>query len=413
MLSMDSRIAIVGASLAGINAARTLRNEGHTGPILVVDADPDRPYDRPPLSKQILTGEWEPDKILLPAAKEDLGLDLRLGVRAKAVDLGDRHLTLESSTGGLETVDFDALVIATGAAARRLPDTAGVSGVHVVRTLADSLALRAELDAGPSRVVVIGAGFIGGEVASSCRKRGLDVTLVEALPLPLERILGPEMGRVCAEVHIRNGVDLRLGTGVLQLETDIVDGTERVVGVTLSDGTTVAAEVVVVGIGVSVNTEWLEGSGLDLDDGVVCDDTLLAAPGVVAAGDIARYPSHRFGRMLRVEHWETAIAGGEAAARRLLAEATGRSPTTFDPVPWFWSDQYDRKIQLAGRPMPTDECVIVHGSTEEMRFVALYGDGDRLTGVLGMNRPRHVVQLRAAFDEGLSFSETRERAAAL
>ena len=410
---MNSTTVIVGASLAGINAARTLRLQGQEGPIIVVDADPERPYDRPPLSKQMLTGEWEPEKILLPAGKEDLGLDFRLGVRAKAVDLSARQITLEGSGGQMETTAFDSLVIASGASARRLPDSAGIAGVHVVRTLADSLALREELDAGPSRVVVVGAGFIGAEVASSCRKRGLDVTLVEAMPLPLERILGAEIGRVCAQVHIENGVDLRLGTGVLQLETETVDGVEKVVGVALTDGTTVAAEVLVVGIGVTLNTEWLEGSGLTLEDGVVCDNTLLAAPGVVAAGDIARYPSARFGRMLRVEHWETAIAGGEAAARRLLAEASGDTPAVFDPIPWFWSDQYDRKIQLAGRPMPTDQCVVVHGSTDEFRFVALYGDGDRLTGVLGMNRPRHVVQLRAIFEEGASFSEACERAATL
>ena len=410
---MNSTTVIVGASLAGINAARTLRLGGHTGSIIVVDADPERPYDRPPLSKQMLTGEWEPEKILLPAGKEDLDLDFRLGVRAKAVDLTSRQITLEGAGGLVEDTSFDSLVIASGAAARRLPEAAGIAGIHVVRTLADSLALREELDAGPSRVVVIGAGFIGAEVASSCRKRGLEVTLVEAMPLPLERILGVEMGKVCAQVHIENGVDLRLGTGVLQFETATVDGVERVVGVGLTDGTTVAAEVVVVGIGVTLTTDWLEGSGLTLDDGVVCDNTLLAAPGVVAAGDIARYPSARFGRMLRVEHWETAIAGGEAAARRLLAEASGETPAVFDPIPWFWSDQYDRKIQLAGRPQPTDQCVVVHGSTDEFRFVALYGDGDRLTGVLGMNRPRHVVQLRALFEDGASFAEACERAATL
>jgi 3-phenylpropionate/trans-cinnamate dioxygenase ferredoxin reductase subunit len=410
---MNSTTVIVGASLAGINAARTLRLQGHAGSIIVVDADSERPYDRPPLSKQMLTGEWEPEKILLPAGKEDLDLEFRLGVRAKAVDLGARQITLEGADGTVANTAFDSLVIASGASARRLPDSAGIAGVHVVRTLADSLALRAELEAGPSRVVVIGAGFIGAEVASSCRKRGIEVTLVEAMPLPLERILGAEMGRVCAQVHIENGVDLRLGTGVLQLETETVDGVEKIVGVALTDGTTVATEIVVVGIGVTLNVDWLEGSGLTLDDGVVCDNTLLAAPGVVAAGDIARYPSARFGRMLRVEHWETAIAGGEAAARRLLAEARGETPVVFDPIPWFWSDQYDRKIQLAGRPMPTDTCVVVHGSTDEFRFVALYGDGDRLTGVLGMNRPRHVVQLRALFEEGASFSEACERAATL
>jgi len=410
---MNSTTVIVGASLAGINAARTLRLQGHTGSIIVVDADSERPYDRPPLSKQMLTGEWEPEKILLPAGKEDLDLEFRLGVRAKAVDLRARQITLEGADGTVANTAFDSLVIASGASARRLPDSAGIAGVHVVRTLADSLALRTELEAGPSRVVVIGAGFIGAEVASSCRKRGIEVTLVEAMPLPLERILGADMGRVCAQVYIENGVDLRLGTGVLQLETETVDGVEKVVGVALTDGTSVATEVVVVGIGVTLNIDWLEGSGLTLDDGVVCDNTLLAAPGVVAAGDIARYPSARFGRMLRVEHWETAIAGGEAAARRLLAEASGETPVVFDPIPWFWSDQYDRKIQLAGRPMPTDTCVVVHGSTEEFRFVALYGDGDRLTGVLGMNRPRHVVQLRALFEEGASFSEACERAATL
>ena len=410
---MNSTSVIVGASLAGINAARTLRLQGHTGSVIVVDADSERPYDRPPLSKQMLTGEWEPEKILLPAGKEDLDLEFRLGVRAKAVDLAAREITLEGVDGTVANTAFDSLVIASGASARRLPDTAGIAGVNVVRTLADSLALRAELEAGPSRVVVIGAGFIGAEVASSCRKRGIEVTLVEAMPLPLERILGAEMGQVCAQVHIENGVDLRLGTGVLQLETEIVDGVEKVVGVALTDGTSVATEIVVVGIGVTLNIDWLEGSGLTLDDGVVCDNTLLAAPGVVAAGDIARYPSARFGRMLRVEHWETAIAGGEAAARRLLAEARGETPVVFDPIPWFWSDQYDRKIQLAGRPMPTDTCVVVHGSTDEFRFVALYGDGDRLTGVLGMNRPRHVVQLRAIFEEGASFSEACERAATL
>lgn len=410
---MNSTTVVVGASLAGLHAARALRLGGQTGSIIVVDADPERPYDRPPLSKQVLTGEWDPEKILLPAGKEDLGLDFRLGTRASSLDLGSRLLTVDGPAGHSESISFDSLVIASGAAARRLPNSEGIAGVHVVRTLADSLALRAELDANPSRVVVIGAGFIGGEVTSSCRKRGLEVTLVEALPLPLERILGAEMGAVCAEVHIQNGVDLRLATSVSKLETVVVDGVERVVGVSLTDGTTVEAEVVVVGIGVTLNTGWLEGSGITLDDGVVCDNTLLAAPGVVAAGDIARYPSARFGRMLRIEHWETAIAGGEAAAKRLLAEASGEAPAVFDPVPWFWSDQYDRKIQLAGRPMPTDECVVVHGSTEDFRFVALYGDGDRFTGVLGMNRPRHVIQLRALLEEGASFSEARERAATL
>ena len=275
------------------------------------------------------------------------------------------------------------------------------------------LAVRGALDAGAESIVVVGAGFIGAEVAASCRERGLDVTVVEALPVPLERALGAEMGSVCARLHDHHGVDLRLGTGVEGFETDAApDGARRVRGVALSDGTTVPADLVVVGIGVDVNTGWLEGSGLTLDDGVLTDATLLAAPGVVAAGDIARYPSARFDQLLRVEHWEHAVSGGEAAARRLLAEQRGSTPAVFDPVPWFWSDQYDRKIQLAGRPGPGDEVVVVHGSTEEFRFVALYRRDDRLVGVLGMNRPRHVMQLRALLEEHATWDDALERAAA-
>ena len=402
---------VVGASLAGIHAARTLRLGGHDGPIVVVDADPDAPYDKPPLSKQILAGSLEPDRIVLPAIGEGLDLDLRLGLRAVSLDLGERVVGFDDGRGPVAHA-FDQLVIATGASARRLPGTEHIEGVHVLRTLHDALALRAELDAGPSRVAVIGAGFIGAEVAATCRGRGLDVTLVEALDVPLERILGVEMGRVCARVHEQNGVDLRLGCGVERIDTVEVEGAARVVGVTLTDGSSIPAEVVVVGIGVRLNVDWLEGSGLDVDDGVVCDASLRAAPGVVAAGDLARYPSARFGRPLRIEHWETAIQSGESAARTLLADRAGETAPVHDPVPWFWSDQYDRKIQLAGRPSPDDECVVVHGSTDDLRFVALYGNGDTLTGVLGMNRPRHVVQLRMAMEEGVSFSEARERASA-
>jgi 3-phenylpropionate/trans-cinnamate dioxygenase ferredoxin reductase subunit len=358
----------------------------------------------------VLSQGWEPEKLTLPAATEDLALDLRLGVRATGLDLDRRVVSVQDG----DDLGFDTLVLATGASARWIPGTQGVAGVHVVRTLDDAMALRDELEAGPARVVVVGAGFIGAEVAASARSLDLEVTLVEALPVPLERVLGREMGEVCARVHAEHGVDLRLGVGVDHLETvDADDGGRRVVGVALADGTTVDCEVVVIGIGVSVNTGWLEGSGLTLDDGVVCDETLVAAPGVVAAGDIARYPSGRFGQLLRVEHWEHAIQGGEAAAKRLLADARGEAPGRFDPVPWFWSDQYDRKIQLAGRPAPDDEVRVVVGSTEELRFVALYGRDDRVVGVLGMNRPRHVVQLRRLVEEGASFGVALERAAEL
>ena len=407
---MTSTAVVVGASLAGMHAARTLRLEGHEGEIIVLDPDLRAQYDRPPLSKQFLAEDLDPDRIMLQSAKEDLGLDVRLGTRATALDLTEHRISTQHVDGTLSSLQYDSLVISTGASARRLPDTAGVAGVHVVRTVDDSLALRADLDADPRRVVVIGAGFIGGEVAATCRGRGLEVTLVEAMPVPLERALGAAMGEVCARVHIEHGVDVRLGTGVEGLKTVQIDGRERVVGVHLTDGTLVEADVVVVGIGVTVNTGWLEGSGLTLDDGIVCDDTLLAAPGVVAAGDIARYHSRRFDRSFRIEHWEHAIAGGEAAARRLLAEQRGEAPTVFDPVPWFWSDQYDRKIQLSGRPEATDIARVVHGSVDEFRFVTMYGREGRLVGVLGMNRPRHVIQLRGLIEEGASFDDACARA---
>jgi 3-phenylpropionate/trans-cinnamate dioxygenase ferredoxin reductase component len=410
---MTDSIVIVGASLAGLHAARTLRHEGFTGRISVVDADPHTPYDRPPLSKQVLAGEWDIERIVLPAATEDLDLDWHLDTRATGLDRETGQVLVEGPGGVPGSIAYDQLVLATGAAARRLPGTEGIDGIHVLRSLDDAVAVRSALDAGARRVVVIGAGFIGAEVAATCRGRGLDVTVVEALPVPLERALGAEMGAVCARLHEEHGVDVRLGSGVDHFTTETRDDRPHVTGVVLADGSTVEADVVVVGIGVAVNTGWLEGSGLALDDGVVCDETLLAAPGIVAAGDLARYPSARFDQVLRVEHWEHAVRGGEAAALRLLAEQQGATPEVFDPVPWFWSDQYDRKIQLAGRPGPDDEVAVVHGATAEFRFVALYRRGDRLVGVLGMNRPRHVIQLRALLEEQASWDAALVRAGEL
>jgi NADPH-dependent 2,4-dienoyl-CoA reductase/sulfur reductase-like enzyme len=409
MSSLES-VAIVGASLAGMHAAHTLRREGFDGRVTVIDADPNTPYDKPPLSKQVLQGEWDVDRITLAAAKEDLGLDWRLGHRATSLDLTARTVTINAGGGSPdEAVTYDGLLLATGASARRLPDTPDLAGIHVLRTLDDCLALRTDLEAKPDRVVVIGAGFIGAEVASSARKRGLEVTLIEALEVPLERALGRAMGLVAADIHRDHGVDVRLGVGVAGF-----DGTpgERVQGVRLSDGSVVAADVVVVGVGVAPNTGWLESSGLTIDNGIVCDATLLAAPGVVAAGDIARWPSARFGELLRIEHWENAIQMGEAAARRLLV-ADGDTPEVYDPVPWFWSDQYDRKIQLAGRSGPDDLVEVVHGSVEERRFVALYGRGGKVVGVLGINRPRHVMQLRQLVIDGAEWESGLATARAL
>ena len=397
-------VTVVGASLAGLRAAETLRREGFDGTITVVGDETDAPYDRPPLSKQVLAGEWPPERVALydEATLADLRLDWRLGQRAVGFDAAERAVTLD----GGERIVADGVMIATGARPRTLPGTEGLAGVYTLRSLADSLAIRAEFDATPRRVVVVGAGFIGAEVAATARGRGLDVTVVEMADVPLERVLGAAMGRVCADVHVDHGVDLRLGIGVASLA-----GTDRVEQVVLSDGTRLDADVVVVGVGVIPNTEWLAGSGLEIADGVVCDETTLAAPGVVAAGDVARWPNRLFGESMRVEHWDNAISQGIAAANRLLAGDGGGEP--FAPIPWFWSDQYDRKIHLAGRSGPDDDVHVVTGSPAERRFAAIYGRAGRLVGVLAFNRPRHVMQYRrliargASWDEALEFAQSQ------
>ena len=387
-------VTIVGASLAGLNAAEALRRDGFDGSVTLIGAESRLPYDRPPLSKQVLAGDWEPERAALTDSEEleSDEIEARLGLRATALDLDARELTLHTG----ETVAFDGLVIATGARCRTMPGTEGLRGVHVLRSLDDCLALRADLEAVPQRVVVVGAGFIGAEVAATARGRGLEVTVVEALPNPLSRVLGDEMGRVCAEIHRDHGVDLRTGVGV-----DRIEGDGRVERVTLTDGSIIDADVVVVGIGVVPNTEWLDGSGLQVGDGVLCDASCLAAERVTAAGDVARWPNQLFGETMRVEHWDNAAAQGAHAARRLLNPETG----PFTPVPWFWSDQYDRKIQLAGRVRPDDEIRVVNGSVDERRFAAIYGRAGRIVGVLGFNRPRHVMRYRALIEQGASFDD--------
>ena len=303
---MLATVAVVGASLAGLRAVETLRRDGYDGRLVLVGAEAHLPYDRPPLSKEFLAGEVEPDDVALRRGPyDDLDLDLRLGRRAVALDLASRAVALDDG----EPVVFDGLVLATGSTPRVVPGTPDLPGINVLRTLDDALAIRAKLDARP-RVVVVGAGFIGSEVAATCRLRGLEVTVLEALPAPLVRGLGPVLGMACGELHRDHGVDLRLGVGVAGFEGD-----GRVERVRLDDGTAVDADLVVVGVGVAPATDWLATSGLTLDNGVVCDETLLAAPGVVAAGDVARWPNPLFGgESMRVEHWTNASEQGVAAS---------------------------------------------------------------------------------------------------
>ena len=392
---MREAITVIGASLAGLRAVETLRSDGFDGRITLVGDEPHQPYDRPPLSKQVLAGDWEPDRIHLAAPDRlaDLQVDLRLGQRATGLDPEAHTVEVDGVTE-----KFDGLLIATGAQCRALPGTGHLAGVHTLRTLDDCLAIRAALEAAPRRLVVVGAGFIGSEVASVAVDRGVEVTMVEALPVPLVRALGADIGTIMADLHHSHGVDLRCGVGVVELV-----GEDRVRAVTLDDGSVVEADTVVVGIGVVPNTDWLESSGLHLDDGVCCDATCLAAPDVTAAGDVARWAHPRYGRSVRVEHWDNAVEQGIHAARRLLQ--TDEEATAYAPVPWFWSDQYDRKIQVAGLTHPDDEVRMVTGSPEEGRFTALYGSGGRFNAVFGMNRPRQVMQFKSLIDQEATWEE--------
>ena len=392
---MRESITVIGASLAGLRGVETLRSDGFDGRITLVGDESHQPYDRPPLSKQVLAGDWEPDRIHLAAPDRlaDLQVDLRLGQRATGLDLEAHTVEVD---GVAER--FDGLLIATGAQCRALPGTGHLAGVHTLRTLDDCLAIRAALEAVPRRLVVVGAGFIGSEVASVAVDRGVEVTMVEALPVPLVRVLGAEIGTTMADLHRSHGVDLRCGVGVVELV-----GEDRVRAAMLDDGSVVEADMVVVGIGVVPNTDWLESSGLQLDDGVCCDATCLAAPDVTAAGDVARWTHPRYGRSVRVEHWDNAVEQGIHAARRLLQ--TDEEATAYAPVPWFWSDQYDRKIQVAGLTHPDDEVRMVTGSPEEGRFAALYGSGGRFNAVFGMNRPRQVMQFKSLIDQEATWEE--------
>jgi len=389
------KIVVVGASLAGLRAAETLRRLGFGGALVLVGAEKHLPYDRPPLSKEVLQGRWDVDK--LPLRKQpfdELRLDLRLGRRATALDTGARSVAFDDGT----REHYDALVIATGASARRLRNQPELAGVHLLRTLDDALALRAALERGP-RVLVVGAGFIGAEVAASCRARGLAVTVVEPLPVPLARGLGERMGALCAALHRDHGVDLRCGRGVASIE-----GAGRVESVVLDDGTRVAADLVVIGVGAVPETRWLEGSGLELDDGVVCDAHCAAGPpGVFAAGDVARWWNPLFDESMRVEHWSNAVEQGVYVAERLAGSAAAAAP--FAPVPFFWSDQYDVKIQFAGRMRGDDELRVVAGSLEERKFTALYGRKGRLTGVLCFSRPRDLAKYRRLIAARTSFED--------
>lgn len=393
----DARIVVVGASLAGLRAAEELRRLGFTGTLTLVGAEAHLPYDRPPLSKEFLAGTVQADGLgLRRQPYDDLDLDLRLGVRATGLDPGARVLATDAGD-----LPYDRLVIATGAVARRLPDQPDLAGIHVLRTLDDATALRADLESA-TRVVVVGAGFIGAEAAATCRGRGLAVTMLEALPSPMVRGIGPMLGDTLAGLHRDHGVDLRTDVGVAGFAGD-----GRVEKVLLADGTALEADVVLVGVGAVPATDWLGGSGLTIDNGIVCDETLLAAPGVVAAGDVARWPNPAAGgELVRLEHWTNASEQGVAAAARVLA--ADADAVAFSSVPFVWSDQYDVKIQVVGHVRGDDTVEIVDGTLDERRFVAIFGRGDRLTGAVAFSRPRVLMQYRRLLVDGATFTDALE-----
>ncbi|MFI5937714.1 NAD(P)/FAD-dependent oxidoreductase [Actinoplanes sp. NPDC051494] len=368
-----NRIVVVGASAAGLAAAETLRREGYAGRLTLVGEELDAPYDRPPLSKQILSSQWEADRLFLRTGEQitALGLDLRLGVPATGLDPVARTVRLGDGT----TLDYDGLIIATGVRPRRLPGDGG----HVMRTVTDAITLRERLGPG-RRLVVVGAGFLGAESAAVARGLGCEVTLLEPAPVPLAHAIGDRVGRVLSRAHRDNGVELRTGVTVTA-----VTGT----GVRLGDGELVEADEVLVAIGSLPNTEWLAGSGLELGDGVVCDEFSAAAPDVYAAGDVARWHNPAFGVAMRVEHRTNAAEQGMAAARNLL-HPQARKP--FAPIPYFWSDQYDMKIQAYGYLRGHDGVDVVEGDLEQRAFVAAYRRDGRLVGVLAVGMPPKVLR---------------------
>jgi NADPH-dependent 2,4-dienoyl-CoA reductase/sulfur reductase-like enzyme len=375
------QIVVVGVSAAGLTSAETLRREGYAGRLVLVDADTRPPYDRPPLSKQLLKGEWAEEKLTLRPATmlEALNAEWRLGVRAERLDLVAGRVALSDGT----QVGYDGLIVATGVRPRTLPAAGGLRGAHVLRTVDDALALRRDLVAG-ARVAVVGAGFLGTEAAAVAAEIGCRVSIVDPIALPLERQLGEHIGRRIADLHRGHGVNVRCGVGVAAVQD--VDG--HVTGITLDDGTPLAIDVLLVAIGATPVTDWLEGSGLVLDDGVHCDEFCMASPNVAAAGDVASWLHPSLGR-IRLEHRMNATEQGMAAAKALLGRRT-----PFAPIPYFWSDQYDVKVQVYGRPTNA-EFVAVEGSLDDGPFAAIQRDASgRITAVAGWNSPKRLRELR-------------------
>jgi 3-phenylpropionate/trans-cinnamate dioxygenase ferredoxin reductase subunit len=390
-VSKASGIVIIGGGLAAARTAEQLRKSGYQGPVAIVSAEKHLPYDRPPLSKDVLhdTGKGLHDVLLRPAEfYADNDIALVLGTAAQSLDTAARTVTLTDD----RVLDYDELVIATGLEPKRIPSL-DLAGVRVLRSFDEALALR-EHATSARRAVIVGAGFIGCEVAASLRKLGVEVALVEPQPTPLAAVLGERIGELVARVHRAEGVDVRTGVGVAA-----VRGDTEVSAVELTDGTVLEADLVVVGIGSRPATDWLVGSGVALDNGVLCDEVgRTSEPHVWALGDVASWRDAR-GHQIRVEHWSNVAD----QARVMVPSMLGQEPPEVVAVPYFWSDQYDVKIQCLGEPSPDD---LVHVVEDDGRkFLAYYERDGVLVAVVGGGMPGKVMKARAKIAGGAPIAE--------
>ena len=406
-------LVVVGASLAGLRAVEAVRGDGWTGTIALVGSEKHLPYDRPPLSKECLSGDDWTDTTFREEVKirEELDVELVLGTPASAIDTANKTITV-----GDRTIEYGSLVVATGAHARHLPGTEGMAGIYTIRDVDDSLALREELknDESPRRVTVVGAGFIGSEVAAVANKLGHDVTIVEALDTPLVHAIGERMGAALTKVHERHGTTVMTGVSV-----DEIVGDARVEKVRLSDGTELDTDVLVVGIGAVPTTGWLENGDLTVDNGVVADQYLHAGHDVWAAGDIVRWPNALFDDVaegpMRIEHWTSAAEQGARAARNAVNPDEAKA---YETVPYFWSDWYDSRVQFVGIATAKDDVeieVVMGDDSTGGPFTALYRAGDRIIGCLALDMRAEVMKFRrliaksASWDEALELAEQRRQ----
>ncbi|WP_431877275.1 NAD(P)/FAD-dependent oxidoreductase [Amycolatopsis sacchari] len=374
-------VLVVGAAAAGLSTVEALRRKGFTGLVTVLGAEAHLPYDRPPLSKQVLSGKWEPERARLRTREVLAKLDAEfvLGEHAVALDPGTR--TVRTASG--RELRAGAVVVATGVRPRRLPGQDGLAGVHVLRTLEDAIALRADLLAA-ERLVVVGEGVLGSEIAATARTMGLAVTMTGPQPAPMALQFGTLVSERLAVLHREQGVELRLGTGVAGLT-----GKGRVSGVRLATGEVLPADVVVVAIGAEPAVDWLSGSGLELDNGLVCDARCRAAEGIYAVGDVARWHHDELDTVLRLENRTNATEQAGVVAANILGE-----DTCYRPIPYFWTDQFDARIQVHGIAGDGD-VTIVDGDPADGRFVARYERDGRVTGVLGWNMAKQARLRRA------------------